>query len=268
MHKADWQDRARYAFDNVMAKGTPALVGLLGLASAAAGRGHRNIGLAGRPSRHPRERQLAGRALAGPVADHGSRHDGRRRGQRGLPAADVPGHPRRHLPRQRLDQRADHRAGRSAGPAQQGAVPDPGARPHRAARLVRPGVHRPRRAGQGQRERTPPVRGHPGRPGPGRDGGDDPPATRFHRQHPGGLPPGQPAQVLRRRPGQPRDGPVDHRHRSARRRPRRRRDQDPAVPRCPDLGRGPSTGRCGRRRLRQPRGGAAGRWRCGARDRR
>jgi voltage-gated potassium channel Kch len=32
--KADWRDRARYAFDNVMAKGTPALVGLLGLASA------------------------------------------------------------------------------------------------------------------------------------------------------------------------------------------------------------------------------------------
>jgi ion channel POLLUX/CASTOR len=31
----DWRARARYAFDNLMAKGTPALVGLLGLASAA-----------------------------------------------------------------------------------------------------------------------------------------------------------------------------------------------------------------------------------------
>jgi hypothetical protein len=34
VRKADWRDRARYAFDNLMAKGTPALVGLLGLASA------------------------------------------------------------------------------------------------------------------------------------------------------------------------------------------------------------------------------------------
>ncbi len=34
MRKADWRDRGRYAFDNLMAKGTPALVGLLGLASA------------------------------------------------------------------------------------------------------------------------------------------------------------------------------------------------------------------------------------------
>ena len=33
--KADFQARARYAFDNLMAKGTPALVGLLGLVSAA-----------------------------------------------------------------------------------------------------------------------------------------------------------------------------------------------------------------------------------------
>ena len=33
MHQADLRDRARYAFDNLMAKGTPALVGLLGLAS-------------------------------------------------------------------------------------------------------------------------------------------------------------------------------------------------------------------------------------------
>jgi hypothetical protein len=35
VRKADWRARARYAFDNLMAKGTPALVGLLGLASAA-----------------------------------------------------------------------------------------------------------------------------------------------------------------------------------------------------------------------------------------
>ena len=34
MRRVGWQDRARYAFDNLMAKGTPALVGLLGLASA------------------------------------------------------------------------------------------------------------------------------------------------------------------------------------------------------------------------------------------
>ena len=35
MRKVGWRARARYAFDNLMAKGTPALVGLLGLASAA-----------------------------------------------------------------------------------------------------------------------------------------------------------------------------------------------------------------------------------------
>ncbi|HWH99539.1 MAG TPA: hypothetical protein VNT27_04355, partial [Propionibacteriaceae bacterium] len=35
MRTPDWRARARYAFDNLMAKGTPALVGLLGLASAA-----------------------------------------------------------------------------------------------------------------------------------------------------------------------------------------------------------------------------------------
>jgi voltage-gated potassium channel Kch len=34
MRREDWRDRARYAFDNLMARGTPALVGLLGLASA------------------------------------------------------------------------------------------------------------------------------------------------------------------------------------------------------------------------------------------
>jgi len=33
--KPGWRDRARYGFDNVMSRGTPALVGLLGLASVA-----------------------------------------------------------------------------------------------------------------------------------------------------------------------------------------------------------------------------------------
>ena len=167
MRTPDWRARARYAFDNLMAKGTPALVGLLGLASAALVVVIASLAWILAPDDVRNNGNWAGvlwRALLRTM------DPGTMGGDEGSATYLLPG---RHLHRQRPDQRVDCRPGGSARSAQQGPISDHRAQPHRAARLVRPGVHRALGLAQANERRTPPLRGHPCRSGPGRDGGDD-----------------------------------------------------------------------------------------------